>query len=85
MQKVIFYTKEVCSLCDDAYALLKMFQREYPFEIEKRDIYTNDEWLEEYQLLIPFIQINDTTLNCEEINIVSLENAIKGNIENSRD
>jgi len=81
MQKVIFYTKEVCSLCEDAYALLKMFQRDYPFEIEERDIYTNDDWLEEFQLLIPFVQINDTTLNCEELNIISLEKAIKENIE----
>jgi len=83
LQKVIFYTKEVCSLCDDAYALLKMFQRDFPFEIDERDIYTNDEWLEEYQLLIPFVQINDTTLNCEEINIVSLEEALKENISNN--
>lgn len=82
MQKVIFYTKEVCSLCDEAYALLKMFQRDYPFEIETRDIYQKDEWLAEYQLLIPVIQINDTTLNCEEINISSLEEALKGNITN---
>jgi len=81
MQKVIFYTKEVCSLCEDAYALLKMFQRDYPFEIEERDIYTNDDWLEEFQLLIPFVQINNTTLNCEELNIISLEKAIKENIE----
>lgn len=80
MEKVIFYTKEICSLCDDAYALLKMFQREYPFELEIRDIYTNDEWLEEYQLLIPFVQINNTTLNCEELTIGSLEEALQNNI-----
>ncbi|HLR89288.1 MAG TPA: glutaredoxin family protein [Atopostipes sp.] len=82
MQKVIFYTKDVCSLCDDAYALLKMYQRDYQFEIEERDIYTNDAWLEEYQLLIPFVQINETTLNCEELNIVSLEEALKENMKN---
>lgn len=80
MQKVIFYTKEVCSLCDEAYALLKMFQNDYSFEIETRDIETNDEWLEEYQLLIPVVQINDTVLNCEEIDFSSLENALKRNV-----
>ncbi|APC49090.1 glutaredoxin family protein [Virgibacillus halodenitrificans] len=77
MLKVIFYTKEVCSLCDDAMALLHMLQHDYPFEIEERDIYTNDEWLERYQLLIPFVKINDITLDCEEVNIDSLEEAIK--------
>jgi glutaredoxin len=81
MQKVIFYTKEICSLCDDAKALLLMFQREYPFELEERDIYTNDAWLEKYQLLIPYVQINDSTLNCEEINIDSLEHLLKDHIE----
>ncbi|MYL57037.1 glutaredoxin family protein [Virgibacillus halodenitrificans] len=77
MLKVIFYTKEICSLCDDAMALLHMLQHDYPFEIEERDIYTNDEWLERYQLLIPFVKINDITLDCEEVNIDSLEEAIK--------
>jgi len=81
MQKVIFYTKEICSLCDDAKALLLMFQRDYPFELEERDIYTNDEWLEKYQLLIPYVQINDNTLNCEEINIDSLEQLLKDHID----
>ncbi|AIF44106.1 glutaredoxin family protein [Virgibacillus sp. SK37] len=77
MLKVVFYTKEVCSLCDDAKALLHMLQHDYPFEIEERDIYTNDDWLERYQLLIPFVKINDITLDCEEVNIDSLEQAIK--------
>jgi len=81
MQKVILYTKEICSLCDDAKALLLMFQRDYPFELEERDIYTKDEWLEKYQLLIPYVQINDSTLDCEEINIDSLEQILKENIE----
>ncbi|OZU88864.1 thioredoxin family protein [Virgibacillus indicus] len=78
--KVIFYTKEVCSLCDDAKALLLMLEREYPFELEERDIYTNDEWLEKYQLLIPFVKINDVTLDCEQVNIDSLEQALKQNV-----
>ncbi|MFA1819164.1 glutaredoxin family protein [Virgibacillus oceani] len=85
MQKLIFYTKALCSLCDDAKALLLMFQREYPFELEERDIYTNDEWLEKYQLLIPYVQINDSTLDCEEINIKSLEQILKDNIEKTND
>ncbi|MBT2217898.1 glutaredoxin family protein [Virgibacillus dakarensis] len=77
MTPVIFYTKENCSLCEDAYALLKLLQHDYHFTIEERDIYTNDEWLEEYQLLIPYIKINETELNCEQINYNSLDNALK--------
>ncbi|MUK89182.1 glutaredoxin family protein [Ornithinibacillus sp. L9] len=77
MLKVIYYTKENCSLCDDAKALLLMLQYDYNFEIEERDIYTNDEWLEEYQLLIPFVQIQDIGIDCEEMSIEALESALK--------
>lgn len=64
---IIFYTKEVCSLCEDAEGLLSAFSTEFPHTLEKRDIYTNDEWLEKYHLLIPVIEINGEQLNCEEI------------------
>ncbi|MFD1038822.1 glutaredoxin family protein [Virgibacillus byunsanensis] len=77
MLHVIFYTKEVCSLCDDAKALLLMLENDYPFQLEERDIYTNDEWLEKYQILIPFVEVNGNTLNCEELNIDSLEELLR--------
>jgi len=77
MAKVIFYTKEVCSLCDDAAALLSMFQQQYSFEIEVRDIYTKDEWLAEYQLLIPVVSMNGKEINCEEMSYEKLEAALK--------
>lgn len=80
MKTVLFYTKEICSLCDDAEALLYMFQNEYPFEIEVRDIYSNDLWLEEFQLLIPAIEIDDKQLNCEELNYDTLEQFLKENV-----
>lgn len=66
MMQIRFYTKENCSLCDDAYDLLTLFEHDYEFTVEVRDIYTNDSWLEEYQLLIPVIQIDDTLLTCEQ-------------------
>ncbi|MGY0693578.1 glutaredoxin family protein [Virgibacillus sp. FSP13] len=77
MFNVIFYTKENCSLCEDARSLLDLLQHDYSFTIEERDIYTNDEWLEEYQLLIPYVKINATELNCEQINYDSLEHVLK--------
>lgn len=70
---IIFYTKEVCSLCDDAEALLSAFETDYPHTLEKRDIHTKDEWLEKYQLLIPVIEINGEQLNCEEIKYDSIQ------------
>lgn len=80
MLKVIYYMKENCSLCDEANALLTLLQHDYTFTIEERDIYTNDDWLEEYQLLIPYVKINNTELDGEQINIDTLEKAIKENV-----
>lgn len=80
MLKVIYYTKKNCSLCDDAKSLIAMFQQDYVFELEERDIYSNDVWLEEYQLLIPYVKINETTLDCEQLTIDTLEQALKDNI-----
>ncbi len=74
---MIFYTKELCSLCDDAEALLSLFENEYPYELEKRDIYSNDLWLEQYQLEIPVIEIEGKQLNVEEINYNSIESLLK--------
>lgn len=79
MTNVIYYMKENCSLCDDVYALLTMLQHDYKFTIEPRDIYINDTWLEEYQLLIPYVIINETELDGEQINIDTLEQALKEN------
>lgn len=81
MRKVIFYTKEICSLCEDALALLLMFKREYSFDIEERDIYTNDDWLEEYQLKIPVVEVNGRQIDCEEMNYDSLEKFLKENFQ----
>lgn len=77
MTHVLFYTKENCPLCEEAYSLLTLLQRDYIFTIEKRDIYTNDAWLEMYQLQIPYVQIKDVGLNVEQINIDTLEKALK--------
>ena len=75
--QIIFYTKEVCSLCDEAEVLLSAFSNEYPHSLEKRDIYSNDDWLGEYQLQIPVIEINGEQLNCEEISYDSIEQILK--------
>lgn len=77
---VTFYTKKNCSLCEDAYALLKMLQREYIFRLEEVDIYSDDNLLEEYQLLIPAVRINETFLTCESMGLDQLENALRKNL-----
>lgn len=77
MFKVIFYTKENCSLCTEAEQLLNLFQTRFSFRLEKRDIYKNDVWLAKYQLEIPVIEVNGKQLQSEEINYDSIETLLK--------
>lgn len=77
MQKVIFYMRKPCPLCDDVKTWLLMLQQEYAFEIEERNIDTNDIWLEKYQLLIPVVTINDVMLHANQLNVLSLERVLK--------
>ncbi len=51
-----FYTKIDCPLCEKGLLNLQLLQKEVSFDIEIRDIYTNDDWLEEYQIRIPVIE-----------------------------
>ncbi|WP_047980796.1 glutaredoxin family protein [Ornithinibacillus contaminans] len=80
MEKLLFYTKESCSLCDEAEVLLEMFQQQYKFEVEKRDIYSKDEWLEAYHLVIPVIEVNGNQLDCEQLDYDALEKLLKTNV-----
>ena len=78
---IIFYTKEICSLCDEAEALLSTFEIDYPHTLEKRDIHAKDEWLAEYQLQIPVLEINGEQMNCEEISYDTMEAFLKKHSE----
>lgn len=73
MAKVILYMKDICPLCDEVRDLLLTLQHEYAFELEERDIYTNDEWLEAYHLNLPVVEINHEQIDYSSIDYVSLE------------
>ncbi|WP_416147154.1 glutaredoxin family protein [Salipaludibacillus sp. HK11] len=53
---IYFYTKKDCPLCDKGFAELQLLKKEASFDIEVRDIYTDDIWLEKYQIRIPVIE-----------------------------
>src|SRR5699024_8120220 len=80
MLQVYFYTKTHCPLCEDAKALLLLLQHDYPFNLEERDIYTNDAWLEAYQISIPVVEMNGKQLDATEISYGTLERALKENM-----
>ncbi|WP_299092354.1 glutaredoxin family protein [uncultured Metabacillus sp.] len=63
MKKVIFYSKENCSLCDKGLGILKDIQKDLPFEYEIVDIYQDDRLLELYQIMIPVVKIDDEVVS----------------------
>mgnify|MGYP003539529024 FL=1 len=64
-----FYTKKNCPLCEEAKDLLKILQREMTFTLLEVDIYSNDELLEQYGLMIPVIELNGQVLQYGHIDI----------------
>ncbi|MGJ9385123.1 glutaredoxin family protein [Salipaludibacillus sp. CF4.18] len=54
-----FYTKKECPLCDKGLVQLEILQQEKNFNIIIRDIYTDDEWLEKYQIRIPVVETKE--------------------------
>lgn len=64
-----FYTKKNCPLCEEAKDLLKLLQREMTFTLLEVDIYSNDELLEQYGLMIPVIELNGQVLQYGHIDI----------------
>jgi glutaredoxin len=75
--RVVFYTKENCKLCDDAETLLSTLELVYPHHLEKRDIYRKEEWLENYHLVIPVIEVGGEQLHVEQITYDSVEKLLR--------
>ncbi|MCD7035717.1 glutaredoxin family protein [Metabacillus sp. GX 13764] len=58
MKKITLYSKKGCHLCEDAERLLEDLLKESPFELTIVDIYSDDELLSRYQLMIPVLFID---------------------------
>jgi len=75
--KLTFYTKENCGLCNEAKEIIESLRLEHKIEVTEIDIYSYDELLEKYQLMIPVIQINGETIAYGKIHKNDILNAIK--------
>ncbi|MFT4416316.1 glutaredoxin family protein [Fredinandcohnia humi] len=56
----MMYSKDNCSLCAKAKAIIEELNEEFPIELEEIDIYKDDILLEKYQIMIPVIEIDGT-------------------------
>lgn len=72
MRKVIFYTRQNCKLCDEALALVQTIQELEAFELEIKDIYEEEIYLEKYHLLIPVVEIGENVLYGENLRLDQL-------------
>lgn len=77
MLQVIFYTHATCTLCADARALLDLLESIYNLDIEERDIYSNDVWLEKYLISVPVIEISGKQFMYPDVTFESLSSFIE--------
>ena len=59
---MILYGRPGCHLCDDALALIERVRARVPFELEQRDIESDDEWFKRYLERIPVVEIDGEVL-----------------------
>lgn len=66
-KEIILYTKEKCPLCDDAKTLLEVVLYDYDIKIREIDIYKDDKLLEEFQLMIPVVELDGEVVDYGQI------------------
>ncbi|MGG6270923.1 glutaredoxin family protein [Leptolyngbya sp. AN03gr2] len=59
--RLILYSKPGCHLCEGLQEKLEQIHT-IPFDLEIRDITTNDQWFEKYQYEIPVLYLEDRML-----------------------
>jgi glutaredoxin len=75
--KLTLFTKENCCLCVEAKEILEQLHIEKNIIIEEIDIYSDDDLLEEYQLMIPVIKANGKMIAFGKIQKKDILSAIK--------
>ena len=78
--ELTLYTRKQCQLCDDAKMLLQILQTDLSFKILEKHIDLDDELTEKYGLMIPVVELDGEVIQYGNIDILSLEAAIKQRI-----
>merc|ERR1711894_150970 len=71
------YTKEVCSLCDEAKETLEPYKHRYKFEEVDIEEDGEDEWFEKYRYEIPVFHLNGKFLMKHKVNMKLLDRKLK--------
>ncbi|ELU01325.1 hypothetical protein CAPTEDRAFT_228559 [Capitella teleta] len=67
------YTKDVCSLCEDAKEVLEPFMHRFNFEQVDIEAPSNKEWWEKYKFEIPVFHLNGKFLMKHKVNTKLLQ------------
>lgn len=65
--RIILYTKDPCSLCDDVKALLASMRETYPHTLEEVDITLDQTLFLKYRFSIPVLEFNFTDRETETL------------------
>ena len=76
MQKVIFYSRPGCSLCEEGFLTLKLVQEDIPFKIEILNIEDDDALHEKYMLMIPVVEKDGNVIQYGQLDYVTLLEAL---------
>ena len=76
MQKVIFYSRPGCSLCEEGFLTLTLVQEEIPFKIEILNIEDDDVLHEKYMFMIPVVEKDGQVIQYGQLDYVTLLEAI---------
>ena len=76
VQKVIFYSRPGCSLCEEGFLTLKLVQEDIPFKIEILNIEDDEALHEKYMLMIPVVEKGGNVIQYGQLDYVTLLEAL---------
>ena len=76
VQKVIFYSRPGCSLCEEGFLTLTLVQEDIPFKIEILNIEDDDVLHEKYMLMIPVVEKDGNVIQYGQLDYVTLLEAL---------
>ena len=76
MQKVTFYSRPGCSLCEEGFLTLTLVQEDIPFKIEILNIEDDDALHEKYMFMIPVVEKDGQVIQYGQLDYVTLFEAL---------
>ena len=79
LRRITLLERPQCSLCEEVYVWLTLYQDDYGFEVERKNIEDDDRLHEIYAMSIPVVRIagNEHELTARELDLASLESFLK--------